>query len=106
MEIAVRSLTGRVKEKEADQQSRQTGYGDANRAEDEEAMQEDNTNSAAVASERSEEMERGVVGGRDVRHNAKELCVHGRPCVEDSMGCGEKILGDTNAKVEWQPLLR
>jgi len=95
-----------VNEKEADQQSIQTGYGDENRAEDEEAMQEDNTNSTGLASEQSEEPERGTGGGSDVRNNAKTSCVDGRPGVEDSMDCGDEILGDRNATVKCQPLLR
>jgi len=53
-----RESDGGVKEKEADQQSIQTGYGDEHRADDEKAMQEDNTNSTGVASEQSEEPER------------------------------------------------
>ena len=32
--------------------------------------------------------------------------VEGRPDVEDLMDCLEEILGDTNATVECQPLLR
>jgi len=95
-----------VKEKKADQQSIQTGFGDEHQAEDEEAMQEDNRNSIGVASEQSDETERGAVGGSDVRNNAKAPCVEGRSGVEDSMDCGEEILGDTNATVECQPLLR
>ena len=95
-----------MKEKKADQQSIQTGFGDEHQAEDEEAMQEDNTNSIGVASEQSDETERGAVGGSDVRNNAKAPCVEGRSGVEDSMDCGEEILGDTNATVECQPLLR
>ena len=96
---------GREKE-EADQQSIQTGYGDKHQAEDVEEMREDNTHSTGVASEQSEEPERGAVGGSDVRNNVKAPCVEGRPGVEDSIYCGEEILGDTNATVECQPLLR
>ena len=91
---------GGVKD-EADQQSLQTSNGDEHRAEDEEAMKEDKTNSTGVASEQNEEPERDAVGGSDVRKkNAKAPCVDGRPGVEDSMDCGEEILGDTNATVE------
>jgi len=98
--------TDRGVEKEADQQSIQTGYDDEHQAEDGEAMQEDNTHSTGVAPELSEETELGAVGGSDIRNNAKAPCVEGRPGVEDSMDCGEEILGDTNATVECQPLLR
>jgi len=69
-------------------------------------MQEDNTHSTGVASEHSEEPERGAVGGSDIRNNAKAPCVARRPDVEDLMDCGEEILGNTNATVECQPLLR
>jgi hypothetical protein len=65
-------------------------------------MQEDNTNSTSVASEQSEEPERSAVGGSDARNNAKAPYVDGRLGVEDSMDCGEEILGDTNATVERQ----
>jgi len=65
-----------VKE-EADQQSIQTGYGDGHQAEEEEAMQGDNKNSTGVASEQSEEPERGAVGGSDVRNNAKAPALRG-----------------------------
>ena len=68
---------GGVKEKEADQQSTQSGCDDEHQAEDEEAMQEDTTNSTGVASEQSDEPERGAVGGSDVRNNAKAPCVEG-----------------------------
>jgi len=81
--------------KDADQQSIQTSYGDEHQAEDGEAMQEDNTHSTGIASEQSEEPERGAVGGSDVRNNAKAPCVEGRPDVEDSMDCGKEILGDS-----------
>ena len=77
------SSDGGVKEKEAGKRSIQTGYGDDHQAEDEEAMQEDNTKLTGVASERSEEPERGAVGGSDFRNNAKAPCVKGRPGVED-----------------------
>jgi len=97
---------GLEKEEEADQQTIQTGYGDEHQAEDGETMQEDNTHSTGVASQQSEETERGGVGGSDVRNNGKALCVAGRPGVEDSMDCGEEVLGDTNETVECQPLLR
>jgi len=82
---------GGVKEKEADQQSIQTGNDDEQRAEDEEAMREDNMNSTGVASEQNEEPEQDAVGGSDVRKNAKTPCVGGRQGVEDSMDCGEEI---------------
>jgi len=91
---------------EADHQNIQTGYGDEYQAEDEKAMQEDNTHSTGVASEQSEEPERGAVGGSEVRNDAKAPCVEGRPGVEDSVHCGEEILGDTYATVECQTLLR
>ena len=91
---------------EADEQSVQTGYGDEHQAEDGEVMQQDNTHSTGVASEQSAEPERGAVGGSDVRNDAKAPCVEGRPGVENSMDCGEDILGDTNATVECLPLLR
>jgi len=91
---------GGLKEREANQQTIQTGYDDEHQAEDEEAMQEDNTNSTVVASEQSEEPKRGAVCGSDVRNNAKAPCVEGRPSVEESMDCGEEILGDTNPTVE------
>jgi len=97
---------GGVKEKEADQQSIETGYGDEHGAKDEEVMQEDNTHSTGVTSEQSEEPERGAVGGSDFRNYAKAPCVDGRPGLEDTMDCGEEILGDTNATVECQSLLR
>jgi len=97
---------GGVKEVEADHQSVQTGYGGEQQAEDGEAMQEDNMHSTVVASEQSEEPERGAVGRSDVRNDAKAPCIKGRPGVEESMDCGEVILGDTNATVECQPLLR
>jgi hypothetical protein len=64
-------------EEEADQQCIQTGCGDEHRADDGEAMQEDNTNSTGVASEQSEDPERGAVGGSEVRNNAKAPCVAG-----------------------------
>jgi len=95
-----------VKEKEADQQSIKMGYGDERQAEYEEEVQEDNMHSTGVASEQSEEPERGAVGGSDVRNDAKAPCVEGRRCLEQSMDCGEEILGDTNATLECQPLLR
>jgi len=91
-------------EEEAD--SIQTGYGDERQAENGEAMQEDKTHSTAVVSENSEEPERGAVGGNDARNNAKAPCVERRPGVEDTMDCGDEILGDTNATVECQPLIR
>jgi len=68
-------------------------------------MQEDNTNSTGVASEQSEDPERGAVGGSDVRNSAKAPCVAGRPGVENSVDCGEKTV-DTNETVVCQPLLR
>ena len=74
---------GGGKEEEANHQSIQTGYGDEHQAEDSEAVQEDNTHSTGVASEQSEETERGAVGGSDVQNNAKAPCVKGRPGVED-----------------------
>ena len=95
-----------MKEEEADHQSTQTGYDDERRAEDGEAMQTDNTHSTGVASEQSEEPERGAVGGSDVRNDTKAPCVEGRPSVVDTMDCGEEILGDTNVTMECQPLLR
>ena len=55
-------------------------------------MQEDNTNSTGLASEKSEAPERGAVGESDVRNNAKAPCVERKPGVEDSMDCGEEIL--------------
>ena len=63
-------------------------------------------NSTGVASEQNEEPERGTVGGSDVRNNTKSPCVEGRLGVEESMDCGEEILGDTNVTVEGQPLFR
>ena len=51
-------------EKEADQQSIQTGYGEEHQA-DVEVLQEDNTHSTCVASEKSEELEWGAVGGSE-----------------------------------------
>jgi len=62
--------------------------------------------STGVVTEQNEESERGAVGGSDVRNDGKAPGVEGRPCVEDSMDWGEEILGDTNGKVECQPLLR
>jgi len=97
---------GGEKEEEVDHQSTQTGYGDEHQAENREAMQEDNTHSTGVASEHSEEPEQGAVGRSDVRNDAKAPCIDGRPGIEDSMDCGEEILGDTNVTVECQPLLR
>jgi len=91
VEIGVRGLIEGEKE-EADQQSKQTGYGDKHQAEDGEAMQEDNTHSTGVASEQSEEPERGTVGGSDVRNTAKAACVEGKPGVEDTVDSGEEIL--------------
>ena len=93
-------------EEEADHQSTQTGYGDEHQAEDGEAMQEDNTRPTGVTSEHSEEQERGAVDGSYVRNDKKAPCVEGRPGVEDSMDCGEEILGETNVTVESLPLLR
>jgi len=61
------------------------------------------TTRTGVASEQSEEPERSAVGGSDARNNAKAPYVYGRLGVEDSMDCGEEILGDTNATVERQP---
>jgi len=81
---------GAVKEKEADQQSSQTGYANEHHAEDDEAMQEDNTNSTGVASEQSKEPERGAVGGSNIWNNVKAPCVDGRPGIEDSMDCRKK----------------
>jgi hypothetical protein len=68
-------------------------------------MQEDNTHSAGVASEQSEEPEEGAVGRSDFRNDAKVPCVVGRPGIEDSTDGREEILGDTKVKVECQPLL-
>jgi len=59
-----------------------------------------------LASEQSEEPERGAVGGSDFRNVGKTPCVEGRPGVENSMDCGEEIVGDTNATVECQASLR
>jgi len=84
----------------------QAGYGDERQAENGEAMQEDKTHSTAVVSENSEEPERGAVGGNDARNNAKAPCVERRPSDEDPMDCRDEILGDTNATVECQPLIR
>ena len=84
----------------------QTGYSDERQAQNGEAMQKDRMHSTAVVSEQSEEPERGAVSGNDARNNAKAPCVEGRPGVEDSMDCGDEILGDTNPTVECQPLLR
>jgi hypothetical protein len=75
---------GGVKEKEEDQQSIQTGYGDKHQAEDGEAMQGDNKHSTGIASEQRKVLGRGAVGGSDVPNNAKAPCVEGRPGVEDS----------------------
>ena len=75
---------GGVKEKEADQQSIQTGNDDEQRAEDGEAMQGDNKHSTGIASEQRKVLGRGAVGGSDVPNNAKAPCVEGRPGVEDS----------------------
>ena len=91
---------------EAHHQSIQTGYGDEHQVEDGKEIQEHNTHSTGVVSEKSEELERGAIGGSDYRNNRKVPCVEGRPGVEDSMDCGEEILGDTNATVECQPLFR
>jgi len=80
------------------------GYGDERQAEDVEAMQADNTHSTGVESDQSEEPERGAVGGRDVRNDEKAPCFEGEDWgVEDSVDCGEGILGDRNATVECQP---
>jgi hypothetical protein len=59
-----------------------------------------------VASEQSEEQEWSAVDGSDVRNDAKVTCVDGRPGVEDSMDCGEEIVGEPNGTVECQLLLR
>ena len=67
------------------------GYGDERRAEDGEAMQTDNTPSTGAAPEQSEELERGAVGGSDVRNDAKAPCVERRQGVGDSMDCGQEI---------------
>jgi len=62
---------------EADQPSIQMGYGDKHQAEDGEALQEDNTHSTGVASEQSEEPERGAVGESDRRNKAKAPALRG-----------------------------
>ena len=89
--------TGGEEEEEADRQSIQMGYGDQHQAEDDDAMQEGNTHSTDVASERGEEPEWCTVGVSVVRNDAKSPCVERRQCVEDSVGCEEEILGDTKA---------
>ena len=54
---------GGVKEKKADEQSVQMGYGDKHQAEDRKAMIEDHKNSTCVVTlEQSEESERRAVG--------------------------------------------
>ena len=69
-------------------------------------MQEDNTHSTGVESEQSKEPDQGAVRGSDVRNVEKAPCFEGGLGVEDSMDGGEEILGDTNATVECQPILR
>ena len=77
--------------KEANQQSLQTGYGDKRQTQDGEAVQVDNTHSTGVSSARSEEPERGAVGGSDAWNNGNAPCVERRPDVEKSMNCGDEI---------------
>ena len=97
---------GGEKGEEANHQSTQTGYGNERRAEDGEAMQADNAHSTGVELEQSKEPDRGAVSGSDIRNDEKAPCFEGRLGVEDSMDCGEEILGDTHATVECQPILQ